>query len=167
MTRIDAGALEVRRDWIDLREVVLRVANAAKRRGTSLRFSIDLPTELLMIAADAILVEQAFSNVVNNASLHTPAGTHLVIDAIATVEAVSIRFTDDGPGIPADVLPHVFDKFVRARGARADKGEGTGLGLAIAKGIITAHGGSIAAESPVSSGAGARITMTFLRESPQ
>ena len=66
-------------------------------------------------------------------------------------KASSLRVTDDGPGIPADVLPHVFEKFVRARRDRVtpEGGEGTGLGLAIAKGIMEAHGGSIAAESPV------------------
>ena len=78
-----------------------------------------------------------------------------------------LRVTDDGPGIPADVLPRVFEKFVRAHRDDADsaeKGEGTGLGLAIAKGIVAAHGGSISAESPVADRRGTRITLTFPRE---
>ena len=76
--------------------------------------------------------------------------------------------THDGPGIPADVLPKVFEKFIR--GARpaavgADGGQGTGLGLAIAKGIMEAHGGSIAAESPVANNRGTCIVLTFPRTS--
>lgn len=166
ITRIDAGVLDLRRDWIDLRETVERVVSAAKRRGAALSFKLDWPAQLPMIAADALLVEQAFSNVVNNAVSHTPAGTDLVIDTVITPDAISVRFTDNGPGIPGDVLPNVFDKFVRAQAAKADKGEGTGLGLAITKGIVAAHGGSVAAQSPVPPGNGTRITITFPLESP-
>ena len=81
-----------------------------------------------------------------------------------TAEDVSLRVTDDGPGIAPDVLPRVFDKFVRARSStQAEGGEGTGLGLAIAKGVMDAHGGSIVAESPVAGGRGTRIVLTFPR----
>ena len=65
---------------------------------------------------------------------------------------LALRVTDDGPGIPAGCLPHIFDKFVKgdeANASGADGSQGTGLGLAIAKGIMEAHGGAIAAESPV------------------
>ena len=115
MTRIDAGALELRRDWVDLREIVERVVSAARRRGAALLLERDLPAELPMIRADAILVEQALGNVVNNAVSHTPNGTRVVIDAHVSREAVALRVTDDGPGIPAEILPRVFEKFVRSR----------------------------------------------------
>jgi two-component system sensor histidine kinase KdpD len=177
IARIDAGALELRRDWVDLREIVERVVSLAKRRGAALTFTLDLPADLPMIAADAILVEQALFNVVNNAVSHTPAGTGVVIDAVVTPQSVSLRVTDDGPGIPATALPRVFEKFVRADASNAsgvDKGQGTsqgtgqgtGLGLAIAKGIVAAHGGAVGAESPVTERGGTRITLTFSREEP-
>jgi two-component system sensor histidine kinase KdpD len=72
--------------------------------------------------------------------------------------------TDDGGGIASDMLPHVFEKFVHARSkavSTADGGESTGLGLAIAKGIMDAHGGSIAAISPVGAGRGTRVDLAF------
>jgi two-component system sensor histidine kinase KdpD len=72
--------------------------------------------------------------------------------------------SDDGPGIPAQALPRVFDKFIRGDVTQADGGQGTGLGLAIAKGIMEAHGGSIAAESPHADGRGTRIVLTFVRQ---
>jgi two-component system sensor histidine kinase KdpD len=90
-----------------------------------------------------------------------------VIDAIVTQQSVSIRATDDGPGIPAEIMPRMFEKFVQGRignGRSGGKPGGTGLGLAIAKGIVEAHGGSIAAESPVADGRGARVILTFPRE---
>jgi two-component system, OmpR family, sensor histidine kinase KdpD len=165
MTRIDAGALELRRDWVDLREIAERVASAAKRRGAASKVVLDLPAELPMIAADALLVEQALTNVVGNAVTHTPPGSQVMIDALVSPASVALRVTDDGPGIPAETLPRVFEKFVRAPArSRADRGDGTGLGLAIAKGIATAHGGGINAQSPVANGRGTRITLIFPRE---
>ena len=169
IARIDAGALELRRDWVDLREIVARVVSAVKRRGAALCFVVDLPPQLPMIAADAILIEQAMVNVVNNAVAHTPAGTRVLIDATVTPESISLRVTDNGPGIAAEDLQRVFEKFVRASANKAsggDKGEGTGLGLAITRGIVAAHGGSVNAESPVGEAGGTRITLTFPRKEP-
>lgn len=162
ITRIDAGALELRWEWIDLREIVERVVTLARRRGASQIIEITLPADLPLVRGDALLVEQALGNVLGNAIVHTPKESHIVLDAIVTSESVSLRVTDNGSGIAADVLPQVFEKFVRARStAKPEGGEGTGLGLAIAKGIMEAHGGSIDAESPSPEGAGVRMTLNF------
>lgn len=166
MTRIDAGALEVRRDWIDLREVAERVASAARRRGASQKIAVELDAKLPLIQADAKLVEQALSNAVANSISHSPAEAQIIIDSDVTRETVAMRVTDDGPGIPEDMLPHIFDKFVHARTSEtgvADGGESIGLGLTIAKGIMDAHGGSIAVESPVTHGHGTRLIFAFPR----
>jgi two-component system sensor histidine kinase KdpD len=167
ITRIDAGALELRRDWVDLREVVERVVSAARRRAPAYALETNLPAGHTMVRADAILLEQALSNVVNNALVHTPKGTRVTIDVQLAPDAVVLRVTDDGPGIAAGILPRVFEKFVRSprdNAERADRGEGTGLGLAIAKGVVEAHGGAITAESPVAAGRGTRITLSLPRE---
>ena len=166
ITRIDAGALELRRDWIDLREVAERVVNAARRHGARQRIDVRLPENLPMVQADATLVEQVIGNVVGNAVVHTPAKSHVLLDATFTADAITLRVTDNGLGIAADQLAHIFEKFVKgSEESRADGAQGTGLGLAIAKGIMEAHGGSITAESPVEGGRGARFIMTFPRES--
>jgi two-component system sensor histidine kinase KdpD len=164
ITRIDAGALELRRDWIDLREIVDRVANAARRRGARQRIEIALPSDLPLVRADATLVEQVIGNVIGNAIVHTPPETRVQVDALVGPQEIVLRVTDDGPGIPAQALPQIFDKFVKADTTQADGGQGTGLGLAIAKGIMEAHGGSITAESPHEGGRGARIVLTFPRQ---
>jgi two-component system, OmpR family, sensor histidine kinase KdpD len=166
ITRIDAGALELRRDWIDLREVAERVVNAARRHGARQRIDIQLPDGLPMVRADATLVEQVIANVVGNAVAHAPAGSQVVVDGTVTADAITLRVTDNGSGIAADQLAHIFEKFVKGpEESRADGAHGTGLGLAIAKGIMKAHGGSIVAESPVDGGRGARFIMAFPRES--
>lgn len=163
ITRIDAGALELRRDWIDLREIVDRVVSAARRRGAKQQFEVVLPADLPLVRADATLVEQAIGNVIGNTIAHTLPQTKVLVDAVIAPDRVALRVADDGPGIPVESLPQVFDKFIKAD-TLADGGQGTGLGLAIAKGIMEAHGGSIAAESPYVSVAGTRITLTFPRE---
>ena len=170
ITRIDAGALELRRDWIDLREIADRVVNAARRHGAQQQIEIILPADLPLVRADATLAEQAIDNVVGNAVLHTPPQTHVQLDADVAPSVIALRVSDNGQGIPADQMPHIFDKFVKgaeSQASRADGSQGTGLGLAIAKGIMEAHGGEIKVESPVKDGRGARFVMTFPREATQ
>jgi two-component system sensor histidine kinase KdpD len=162
ITRIDAGGLELRRDWVDLREIADRVANAARRRGAAQTITVDLPPDLPLVRADALLIEQTFGNIIANAVAYTPRDARIVIDCVTTPAEIALRITDDGSGIAPEALAHVFEKFVRARNdSRSDGGEGTGLGLAIAKGIMEAHGGAILAESPIADGHGTRIICKF------
>ena len=141
-----------------------RVVGAARRRGAAQPIESSLPDALPLIRADATLVEQAIGNVVANAIIHTPRETRIVIHAVNNDSEMTLRVTDDGPGIAAEALPHIFDKFARAPAGPADGGESTGLGLAIAKGIMEAHGGSIRAESPIANGRGARFILVFQLE---
>jgi two-component system sensor histidine kinase KdpD len=166
ITRIDAGALELRLDWVDLKDIVGRVVGAARRRGASQIFEVGLPADLPLVRADATLIEQAIGNLIANAVAHTPPQTHVVVTASVTPDQVAVHVVDDGPGIASDALPRIFDKFVKAQDSETDGGQGTGLGLAIAKGIMEAHGGTIAAESPVASGRGIRMTLSFARKEP-
>jgi two-component system, OmpR family, sensor histidine kinase KdpD len=161
ITRIEAGSLELRLDWVDLREAVERVVAGVRRRGAHHDIAVMLPP-LPAIRADAGLLEQALGNVVANAAHHTPPDTRIVVAARLDPAAIVVEVSDEGPGIPPDMLPRVFDKFVQRQRETGGR-EGTGLGLAIAKGIVEAHGGSIAAESPVDGNAGTRIVLAFPR----
>lgn len=170
ITRIESGALELRRDWVDLREIAARVIEAARRRGAAQRLELAWPGDIPLVQADAALVEQALGNIVANAVAYTPAAAHIMIDAEASDLAVRLRITDDGPGIAATDLPHIFERFVRSAGDTApssDRGQGVGLGLAITKGIMEAHGGAVSAVSPVADQHGTRFVLTFMRDNTQ
>lgn len=159
MTRLEAGGLELRRDWTDLGEIAGRVAEQARRRGARQPIAVTLEPSLPLVRADPSLVEQALANVVGNAVKYAGADAHVVVALSVEDDMAVVRVTDDGPGIAPDVLPHVFEKFVRAERHAGDGGHGSGLGLAIAKGILGAHGGSVGAESPVDGARGARIIL--------
>jgi two-component system sensor histidine kinase KdpD len=115
--------------------------------------------------ADPILMGQVVANVVGNAMRYAGPGAVIELGASSDASQILLTVTDDGPGIPAQLLPHVFDKFVRMR-TQGDAGEGTGLGLTIAEGIIKAHYGSIRAESPTAAGRGTRIVMCLPLQNP-
>ncbi|MEA2988010.1 MAG: two-component system, OmpR family, sensor histidine kinase KdpD, partial [Alphaproteobacteria bacterium] len=168
ITRIDAGALELRLDWIDLREIIDRVVNAARRRGALQDFEVALPVDLPLVRADATLAEQAIGNIIANAIAHTTKETRVTVTADVATDRIALHVSDDGPGIATASLPRIFDKFMTAASGSSDAAgrRGTGLGLAIAKGIMEAHGGSIAADSPVSGRRGTRMTMVFSRGAP-
>lgn len=162
ITRLEAGALDLRRDWTDLPEVVSQTVAAARRRWGRQDIALQLEPGLPLIVADPILLGQALSNVVGNAVVHAGQGAAITVAARRSGDNVLVSVTDTGRGIAPDLLDHVFEKFVRASRDSADGGEGAGLGLAIAKGIIEAHGGTVRAESPVPElGSGLRISFVL------
>jgi two-component system sensor histidine kinase KdpD len=107
-------------------------------------------------------MQQALSNLLLNAVVHTPPGTEILIQARQEQGALVLSVADNGPGLPPDLLPRIFDKFVRGSEAAAG---GSGLGLAIVKGFVEANGGQIiAANRP---GGGAMFTIRVpQKESP-
>ena len=157
MTRLEAGALELHQDWIDLQELFDRAVALAKRRGAPQAFDVVIEPGLPFVFADPILLDQVLANLVGNAVQHAGAHARIVLEAARDGNMVVLSVTDDGPGIASTVLPHVFEKFSRAAGPDGDAGEGTGLGLAIVKGIIEAHDGTVGAISPVFDSRGTRI----------
>ncbi|MFO1151655.1 MAG: sensor histidine kinase KdpD [Alsobacter sp.] len=160
ITRVEAGALELNRSWVDLPELAHRVVAQARRRGAGQRFSVTAEPGLPLVLADQGLIDQALANLVGNAVRHAGPTASIRVALARRGEAVALAVEDDGPGIPAGLLPQIFEKFARGRAA-GDSGEGVGLGLAIARGIAEAHGGTLAVESPAAEGRGARFTLTL------
>jgi len=129
----------------------------------SLTLHEDLPDHLPSASVDARRVVQVLENLVSNAVKHTAPGGEIRIRAESANGEVHISVRDTGCGIPAENLPHLFDRFWQARGARRG---GAGLGLAIAKGIVEAHGGRIWVESELGAGSTFGFSLPLESTSP-
>jgi two-component system sensor histidine kinase KdpD len=112
--------------------------------------TLELEKGLPLVRLDFILMQQILSNLLLNAAVHTPQGTPVQIKGKVEAKTLLLTVADTGPGLPADALARVFDKFYRAPAARAG---GTGLGLSIVKGFVEAQGGQIKAENQAGGGA--------------
>ena len=140
----EAGALTLHRETTDLgaliEDAVLPFRAQASSAGTHL--VLDLAPDLPELDVDAIRIQEVLTNLVGNALRFTPTGGRVTVRAAREGRGVAVEVADTGAGIPADALPHVFDRFWKSPGSR-----GSGLGLAIAKGLVAAHGGEIEASS--------------------
>src|SRR5205085_11226527 len=108
---------------------------------------------------DVDRIRQVLLNLADNAVKYTPAEARIDFQVAAFDHTVQVSVTDAGPGIPAQDLPHVFDRFYRAEFSRTREKGGAGLGLAIAKKIVEAHRGTIAAETPPGGGTVFRVRL--------
>jgi len=152
--RLDADArLErVPVDAHDLLDTVTeRWTAVGERRWT---VAIDVDGTLL---CDGNTLAQALDNVIENAVSYTAAGDAIAVRAEAGTGSLTVTVTDTGPGIPADALPHIFDRFYRADRARSRATGGSGLGLSIVRDVVRAHGGDVTAHS--APGEGTRIVI--------
>ncbi len=152
VARMDAGNLTIERVPVDARELVLEAVDAqrAVAAAAALELAVELPPELPALCADRDRVLQVLENLLGNALKFTPARGHITVSATVLPGELRLCVADTGPGVSAESLPHLFDRFWQARDHRHC---GAGLGLAIAKGIVGAHGGRIWAESVPGRGA--------------
>ncbi len=120
----------------------------------------DVGAQLPDLHVDPDRIAQVLGNLLDNALRHTPAGGEVIVTARATPHGVEVAVRDTGEGIPAEHLPHVFERFYRVDAARDRARGGSGIGLAIVKALVEAHGGAVTASSP-GIGHGATFTVTL------
>jgi two-component system OmpR family sensor kinase len=151
LARLDTGR-PLEQEDVDLSRLVIEVSSDARVAGPDHRWSLDLPDEPLVVRGDEHRLHQVVANLLSNARVHTPAGTSVVVRLRADESGqegepggrrVLLSVRDDGPGIPAELQSHVFERFVRADDSRSRARGSTGLGLAIAHAVVRAHGGSL------------------------
>lgn len=132
-------------------------ATVSTFRDAQVALEVDLAPDLPVVAVDHQRLVQVLENLVRNACRHSPVGGVVTIRARAHDDDVAIQVIDTGEGIPADQLPHVFERFYRGDAARSSD-RGSGIGLTIAQAIAHAHGGHISAHSD-GPGRGATFTL--------
>ena len=150
LARLDAGTADLQMAPVDLQillnSIVEKFSLQAQKDGVTLILDSlpDLPT----LVADGDRLAQVFTNLVDNALIHTPAGGRVTLQVLPTQTEMEIRVADTGAGIPADALPHIFERFYQADLSRpGGEKHGAGLGLAIVHEIVAAHSGRITVRS--------------------
>jgi two-component system OmpR family sensor kinase len=146
LARLDAGRpLDLVE--VDMSPLVVDAVSDASAVGRDHRWRLDLPDEPALVEGDPQRLHQVLTNLLANARTHTPPGTTVTARIVPYGPEVVIEVADNGPGIPPDLLPHVFERFARGDASRSRSAGSTGLGLAIVQAVVTAHGGRVGIES--------------------
>ena len=161
VTRIDSGALTITAQPTDLAVLIEDARSAFLRSGAGNSVEVNLPPDLPRASADGQRILQVLNNLLTNAARYSPERSTIRVSGSVEDVYLAVSISDEGRGINAHHLPHLFEQHSLPLGEnRNPREQGNGLGLAICKGIVEAHGGRIWAES-AGEGMGARFTFTI------
>ncbi|MEU6392552.1 HAMP domain-containing sensor histidine kinase [Streptomyces sp. NPDC046939] len=146
LARLDAGR-PLSYEPTDVSPLVVDALSDARAAGQDHVWRLELPEEPATVLADSARLHQVLVNLLANARTHTPPGTTVTARVHRHGPWVCLDVRDDGPGIPAELLPHVFERFARGDSSRSRKAGSTGLGLAIVQAVAAAHGGAVTVDS--------------------
>jgi two-component system, OmpR family, sensor histidine kinase KdpD len=145
-TRVSRAQIRPRQEWIEPQDIVNSALERRRRRLSGHNVSLDMDTNLPFIYVDAVLVEQAFVQIVDNAAKYSPAGSPIIVAAKRNGHDVVLSVHDNGVGLTAEENAQLGERFFRSA-RHAATTSGSGLGLWIAKAFVSANGGKIEAES--------------------
>jgi two-component system, OmpR family, sensor kinase len=150
LARLDAGR-PLDRAPVDLSRLAIDATSDARVARGDHRWRLDLPDDPVVVAGDEHRLHQVLANLLSNAAKHTPPGTTVNVAVAVTGDLAELSVTDDGPGIPADLIPDLFERFTRADTSRFRDGDSagtsTGLGLSIVDAVVAAHDGTVTVHS--------------------
>jgi two-component system sensor histidine kinase KdpD len=153
MTRIEAGSVKVNAQWQHIEEVIGTALSRLARQLTEHPIKTTIASDIPLVPFDGLLLEQVLMNLIDNAAQYSPPDTPIDISAWHDNSAVFVQVADRGPGLVAEEVERVFEKFYRGQQATTATSRGAGLGLAICRAIMQAHGGRIWAENRAGGGA--------------
>src|SRR5215469_4211488 len=148
LARLDAGR-PLESQPVDLTRLAIDVTSDARVAGPKHRWQLELPEGPVLVPGDDQRLHQALANLLSNARTHTPAGTTVTVavDSSPGGDTAQLSVTDDGPGIPAELQPDLFERFVRGDSSRSRAAGSTGLGLSIVAAVVAAHNGTVSVTS--------------------
>jgi signal transduction histidine kinase len=150
VSRIATGKVMLEREVVDLRDVIDAAIEGSQPMisAGSHRLRIDLPSSPVGVSADPLRMAQVIGNLVNNAAKYTPRGGEIDVSLVVEGGDAVVRVSDNGVGIPRDMLEEVFDLFAQVDRTLDQSQGGLGIGLSLVQRLVALHGGSVAAESP-------------------
>ncbi len=146
LARLDAGR-PLDQSPVDLTRLLLEAVGDARVVAPDHRWTLDLPQDPVTVTGDEARLHQVVSNLLGNARRHTPPGTTVGVSLRVGETSVEIAVADDGPGVPPELRPRVFERFTRAGAARTRDSGGAGLGLSLVAAIVAAHHGTVSLDS--------------------
>jgi two-component system sensor histidine kinase KdpD len=155
MTRLESGAVKIKKEWLSLEELIGGALGRLESRLGTREVNVELSPDAPLVPGDEILLEQLFINLVENAIKYSDGPLEIAVAFSPTEVAVEVN--DRGPGIPEGEEQRIFEKFHRT--GREGGREGVGLGLAICRAIVSVHGGQISAHNRHGGGASFRLTL--------
>jgi heavy metal sensor kinase len=162
ISRLDAGEAQVERIRFDLTELAATTTEQMRLLAEDKNINLEVETNgVVLFEGDPARIKQVIVNLVDNAIKYTPEGGEVRVRVRAENGHAVLLVEDNGVGISAEAMPHVFERFYRADKARSRQMGGAGLGLAIVKSIVTAHGGQVTVESD--EGRGSRFCVSLPR----
>jgi signal transduction histidine kinase len=160
LARLDAGKIAIDRKPFDLSVIITEAVSRFSKRAQAEGISLEAQTSgRLEAQGDPARTEQILAALLDNALRFTPPGGRITVTGSPANRRVEAAVRDSGPGIAAEHMPHIFDRFYRAEAARTREGGGTGLGLAIARDLAHAQGGDLTAENASDGGAEFRLSV--------
>jgi signal transduction histidine kinase len=166
LARLDAGTADLKMSPVDMRVLLDSIVERFSLQAQKAEIALvsDASPGLPTLIADGDRLAQVFTNLVDNALRHTPPGGQVNLRVQSTQAEMEIHVTDSGAGIPADAIPHVFERFYQADPSRTGGGKhGAGLGLAIVHEIVAAHGGRITVRSQEGLGTTFSVHLPFVQ----
>jgi two-component system OmpR family sensor kinase len=146
LARLDEGR-DLESSSLDLSRLLIDAVSDAHAAGPDHVWSLDLPDEPVVIDGDEARLHQVLANLLANARVHTPAGTDVTVALGIDGDSAVVTVTDDGPGVPEEVQPVLFERFARGDSSRSRAAGSTGLGLAIVSAVVDGHGGIVSVSS--------------------
>ncbi|MDY7090023.1 MAG: HAMP domain-containing sensor histidine kinase [Actinomycetota bacterium] len=146
LARIDAGR-PLAQDPVDLTMLVVDSVSDAHAAGPRHVWQLDLPEEPVTVIGDDARLHQVLANLLANARTHAPEGTTVTVSVASAPGSAVLRVADNGPGIPYELQPHIFERFARGDSSRSRAAGSTGLGLSIVAAVVQSHGGLVSVES--------------------
>ncbi len=163
LARADAGQRALERTELEFDVLVRDATREARQQPLAEGMALRLDVQPARVRGDPILLTEVVSNLVTNALRYSRRSGHIDVRLRTENGSVVLEVADDGPGIPPEALPHLFERFYRVDPARSREQGGSGLGLAITRWIVEAHGGAIRAESRLEVGSTFTVTLPSLR----